>query len=550
MCQRSKWPGAAYLPSTLDTRTQGWKHRDMVVRTSWSTWTRLAVCVGVPLGCSDPGIVTAEATSSSGGGVGTSAGAASGDEAQGTTARGSSDASTTGADGGSTVTGDPVEPDLPDPFRSGTRLRARHFDGGDHDALVSWFDLELGQECWFQPSEDGEFRCMPGRPIAYSAGNVSLPRLWYLDAACTEPVASIGACTELDHLLVPLVYAETCGPTPQRSHAVGGIIATPPGIYTAGPAGCVPSMVPNDELHALTAIDEATLVRATPTRFEVDGALGVEVLYGEDGSSQWYADVDLARDVACDRRTVDGVALCASRNAVTKGDIFYHHPDCDNSAAAPMRGAETCARPDFAWSDDRPYSVATEYDPISVRYRDGNSCNPLAPELPLRFFLTDILAPASLPALARTNEGSGRLRLRRDATLGGDALLHELRWDDVDTGQPCRPLRVGADAYVCGPEVPVLSRWADDACTVPAAALPGIPPADAAMLEVVVTGTTLGPSCEGEWAEARQVLGPYDGTLYSDLLGCHSVEPTSDAVVLLGDPVDPDMLPPLPVVTD
>jgi hypothetical protein len=66
---------------------------------------------------------------------------------------------------------------------SGSRLRARLYDGGDGALFfLGWFDTELGFPCIFTRSRGGPMRCMPtGQPAVY------------LDSTCTTPVWG-GAC--------------------------------------------------------------------------------------------------------------------------------------------------------------------------------------------------------------------------------------------------------------------------------------------------------------------------------------------------------------------
>jgi len=110
------------------------------------------------LGC---GQVSNEVTANDGGSRADAAGEGSSDG--GANARGAAGASSAGAIGGGAGTAQGEDPG-PDalPWKSGSRLRARVWDGGDGAQLfIDWFDTMLGIPCTFAKGPEGVEYCMP-----------------------------------------------------------------------------------------------------------------------------------------------------------------------------------------------------------------------------------------------------------------------------------------------------------------------------------------------------------------------------------------------------
>jgi hypothetical protein len=460
----------------------------------------------------------------------------------------STSAASTGAS--STTTGG--APELGDPFTSGTRLRARYLDGGDNQAFVDWYDTELAHSCSFIRDDEGTMRCMPGSVAGLGSVNAAQPRAYFLDADCSQPVVTLGACTDLEYVVVPTASSPVCGPTsPRTSWSVGADVGTPADLYESVFGGCTPvDFAPAGALVSLAPVDASMLVAAEIEHIAIDDEIGMEVLVGADGSAQWLAAIDVARDHACIAAVLD-MPRCVSTWSATVSGSLFEDSGCANPWVGAMRGGPDCAPPDFVSIMGSRYEVGAEADPADVYSTLDDGCDPVPEDLPFRYHRAGaVLDPGVFPAIGERVEGEGRLRLHRDTTIGGERLLPRHRWDDTEIALECRAARVDASTSVCLPNLVVGRLWADDACTVPVAHVQFVEPEEITMLTAIAE-TATDASCNSAFVAGRAVVGPHDGPLYSDRLGCElAPRAPGDAYVLLGAEVGPEAFPALPLVTE
>jgi hypothetical protein len=165
---------------------------------------------------------------------------------------------------------------------SGSRLRARFYDGGEGAILFGgWFDSELGVDCTFVRTRDGATRCLPS----------GQPAVW-MDATCTMPVWR----AEVPGSLPPYVTAWL--PQGAAAYALGepytGAVHDTGNATWGWERSCLGIDTGGGSYFSMRAeISPERLVAATISSVPIDdGKLFVRTLQGDDGSSQVAVEVN------------------------------------------------------------------------------------------------------------------------------------------------------------------------------------------------------------------------------------------------------------------
>lgn len=208
------------------------------------------LAAGVTVACSatennvdpQPDNVTSTASSSTSSGQGGGA----------TTSSGQGGAATTGQGGAATTTGaGGSEQGPPAGWESGSRLRARYYDGGDGSrAYVGFYDTALQVNCSPLKATDGVTRCLPASASVaklYSDPSCSAPILGFI-GTCSAPPSMVSLtdtsssnCGAADYSLeVWAVGAPYTGPVYLQSSSCLDITASAPSSYTIYQASLEP----------------------------------------------------------------------------------------------------------------------------------------------------------------------------------------------------------------------------------------------------------------------------------------------------------------------
>lgn len=158
---------------------------------------------------------------------------------------------------------DPVPDAAAEPATSGTRIRARYYNGEDGSRqFVGWRDTERDEDCSFQQAEDGQTRCTP----TYLA-----PAVYYADAGCTQPLAAVskpatGLCGVTVTTPVPQYAADYRTTLCSGSVKVlqVGATALPSLVYTFS-GTCGAGVAPNAafDYYSTTPVPASSFVAAT-----------------------------------------------------------------------------------------------------------------------------------------------------------------------------------------------------------------------------------------------------------------------------------------------
>jgi hypothetical protein len=216
-----------------------------------------------------------------------------------------------------------------DDGESGTRLRRVVVVPEDGEpAAIGWHDPELGQECFFAPTEDGRVRCVP---------NGSSNTVVFEDPDCTRPVteAHVGLRCSESSFVLERTRPDGCGEMPpayrffqlEDEEVAVGV------VYERTDAGCEPFERPVERVRRLRPLDPSLLVAQERTeRVDAGGPLLRLRHVAEDGSTELSGFVDRARD-----------AICAPR---------YVGPGLERVPCMPLPCAELSFRPACrAWAE-------------------------------------------------------------------------------------------------------------------------------------------------------------------------------------------------------
>lgn len=358
-------------------------------------------------------------------------------------------------------------------FASGTRLRARAWDGGDGAAtFIAFHDTMLDVDCNFTTAEDGVLRCMP------LGGEVD-----YLDAACSGARVLVPPSESCDaarpaYVSTTTTSSSSCGtPTRMGGFRVGMRLPAQT-TWFGGGASCTAYTVATCP-SALEPVPASTFVGARIERQPIDDALAEDVVVADDGARLVIALVDLTRDAPCDRVRQDPFTRypdtvldrCAPLPSAHWLNGAYLGAGCSGAMAigidpsCPLPGtilvwrsgacgydlsfAEpgAAAGAAFAWSGEPPV------------------CGPADPRAGPTFLeVGATLDPRAMPRLPTA--GASRLR-------AGLASSDVPRFFDTELGVACAPERLADGSDRCVPYTRTVTGWPlfdDAACTRPIAA--------------------------------------------------------------------------------
>lgn len=318
-------------------------------------------------------------------------------------------------------------------FESGTRLRARVFDGGDGAVLFrGWFDTDLGVDCGQRRATDGADRCLPAVQ----------PGFGFLDAACTEPVIALDACAGPAPKFVTKADAPTeqCAPAPPAVAYEVGAPVTPDAVYfldvatgtcLSGPLGDGPyfrrgAVVPPEKFAALEIVDE-------PVDGALEERLARRIERSDDGAWRGITIVDREKNAPCNDYlwTYEGAYgdVCVAGTTLLLTQSYHQYTDAactvDANVVELAPPAQTCGLVfdtvlDFAFDDDEcgvHYDVRklgpTTSPTVPLYGGPPSKCAPAVPPQPgnALYGIDEVIAPASFPPLPVRRAGSGALRV-------------------------------------------------------------------------------------------------------------------------------------------
>lgn len=345
-------------------------------------------------------------------------------------------------------------------YRSGTRLRAYVYDGGDGASVLStWFDSELVLYCRFRRTTDGTYRCVP--PFGSFA---------FADDACTDAVLAWG--TPALGTIPPgrFVAAPTRvdDPVPAAYEVDFTDVRTAAMLYTHRPDGsCVPLTGDGVFSYArFTSVEMSVFVGAEDRTIGAGRVVGHE-LVGEDGSWQalrleyavrsWDCGTWTEGDLRC---VPDYVAL---RYGMDFGDSACLVPVAQGSGSWNPRAVRAVDEP----FPGRIYEIGTETAGFT---QVGAMCLPagrpgfweIGPEIP----------DAELAAVVSVDgDTSGRLTVRYlSSDPDGLAVRREIApFFDHSRGTPCRPwwTSSGVICIDAGMQMIYVQFFGDAACSAP-----------------------------------------------------------------------------------
>lgn len=367
-------------------------------------------------------------------------------------------------------------------YRSGTRLHARVYDGGDGAVrFEGWSDTKLNISCAFHRADDGKLRCVPEKsPLA---------EIVYLDAACTQPVG-LRRCDSVAEYLAVEGSQSACdaADNPYTMYHLGATVAKVPVFNKLGANTCVPGdpMPDGAELRSLTAVPAGMFVAAIPTEQARADGLSVRVLTADDGARETVAIIDTDLHTDCTpRRDNLGLLRCAPVVTAIAGGPFFEDASCTKPLLADVSAKAGCPAPAFAADSSSGSACGESLGAIRVGPKVASStvfqevagaCGQAAFLPPDWAFYEKgtSIPPGSMHKLDESKLGKGRLRT--PVLLSDQHLLAQGRgFVDTVRGETCVPREIGG-VLRCLPDGAVqFDFFEDDQCTVPLAAVPRVP---------------------------------------------------------------------------
>jgi hypothetical protein len=357
------------------------------------------------------------------------------------------------------------EGDVSEPYASGTRLRAKLFDGAGNAVMFGgWHDTALDLDCRFRLMDDGTWRCIPVTQV--TAG--------FADAACTQPIVvdfTDASCAPPASAL-EVVDATGCEPTRYRMIGVGERLGNGP-LFLQTTRGCEDYSVlaPYQRFAAGSALDVSGFVTATSDVEDRGGGLAVTAITATDGTRELVEMIDPRRGPCTIYDLTDAGLTCVANVGFegSRSDLFVDD-SCTIDAPAV-----------YPACDDRlPGAVFTNAGlrmpgaRISGPVHEGmaGTCT-LAVDKSAYEIGPDVML-GDLPAIAEVPFGDGRLHARHHADVHGRPLLSAGFYDTAEESY-CEPMVAGGTLRC----VPLgVTRWsapatlfADQSCTVRVIAL-------------------------------------------------------------------------------
>lgn len=337
------------------------------------------------------------------------------------------------------------------PFQNGSRLKAIVLRADSEvDVLDGWQDTQLGVECQFHRAVDGVQRCMP-----------SFYGVYYADAACTQPVVSMG-WTEMPEgpafgeVYVPtgMCDGESYGHVFQRTsdEAVSYSV-----VYQSdGDGGCIadPTTDMGDIVgYAAVAVPPTTFVAATETYEALGEDLGRLVSVHEDGSAHALSAAT-PDGTPCDR-VGDDACVPSGRVTVRNGFTDGACSAATDHVAVSVCGATHAST--YTYTRERTCEVPQIFElgalATGVGYSDMDDtgtpmCSPLNPE-------AQVAIPRALtefPAFTSTVESGSAPGLAARYDARGDVPTTSYYQLETADGVPCVPsYDYDRDTYFCVP---------------------------------------------------------------------------------------------------
>lgn len=203
-----------------------------------------------------------------------------------------------------------VERDDPQPYVSGTRLRAEVVGTPGAAGFMNWWDSELSSRCVFAKDEAGTLRCLPGvwsvvEGVPYRRNVVAVAprRLKYVDADCSVPVHVRHAAEVAPTFAAGAISLEPCEDEPRHvMFRVGAPLAASAPLFTVdGLDRCVPTSLDASSIaHRLVErVSPRMFVAATHEREPWPSGLVADVLVADDGAREVVGAYDVDRDERC-----------------------------------------------------------------------------------------------------------------------------------------------------------------------------------------------------------------------------------------------------------
>ena len=311
-------------------------------------------------------------------------------------------------------------------YQSGSRLRAHIYDGGGGAALLLWWaDETLQMPCTFAAAGDGTIRCLPLDATTVDGST-------FLDSSCTQPAVVVdpsGPPTPFVVEPAPSNVDACSAPTP--TYLPLGPLQVGASIFFQSGGTCYPGSVPTGyQVFTLGAPADLSVFASAAIVTEARGsALDVQILDGEDGSSQLWQVIDHARQIPCvvvDRPA--GALLPAPQSSCLPQpwgthDAWFSDPACLGQQYANSSAPFCGPTPTFATNDVGvcPEALATQIIPLGpqamvpsiyVDYPPPTGCVEIGTIDPTQQRLYPELsgAPTGLGATGVTEVGSGRLQ--------------------------------------------------------------------------------------------------------------------------------------------
>lgn len=435
-------------------------------------------CEGAGGGGGSTGCGGSDGTPGSGGDDGNVGGGKGGSAAGGAGGQGSG-GSTTGpgpGSGGSTTgagSGGGGGQSGPSAYTSGSRLRAREYDGGgDARVFLGWQDTELNEKCQFHTTGDGTVRCLPEAD--------SRAFLRYLDNDCTQPVG-VRACGSQAQYITAQTGPSGCE-TGTEAHTVYqlGAARSSAMTYTLLGSNCVGKPAdPTIVLHDVTEVPASAFVAATSADEPHDERLALRVLTGEDGSRETRHLRDTQLGISCTaQQAAADEQRCLPESTLMAG-AYFSDSGCHAPVLVRTDEGSGCPTPAYALSQGLVpsctptigvVSVGVPLSSTSIYQGSAQSCT-MASFLPdtWSFFVQGLGVEASTFVQLRQPEvGSGRLHASFTATADGQSLLAPLAFRDNDRGVPCAVRTFADGSQRCVPQnVAMVKVYKNAQCNVP-----------------------------------------------------------------------------------
>ncbi|MBS2013580.1 MAG: hypothetical protein JST00_11870 [Deltaproteobacteria bacterium] len=369
---------------------------------------------------------------------------------------------------------------------SGSRLRAKVLTGGGAREVVGFFDTARQEDCTFQETADGKWRCLPA-PVPLSGG-------LFADAQCTRTLLSVSTCAADPRYAMSFGGVGCSSRVVTNVYRVTGPAAT---AYSSTGTGCVPSSPASSQQKAFGLGDQVSLeefVSATESPVE-NGVVTETTLLAADGARQHFGYRVNGFNASCTFQVMaDGVARCLPRTQ--QSQILYLDAECTTPAFTYGGGSPSCGDSEVlvrepamasgcsaiknvfrlgepaATSSSSSTSSGSTFDPPAdgPKLYSGNpggttTCYPTSY---YNWGSTRSLlnVTASLPATGRIGRGTSRLVPALVTRAGSEELVHG--WFDTERNVDCSFTKASDGKMRCLPTGPNgVAFFTDTACKSP-----------------------------------------------------------------------------------